>query len=110
MPVACGVRAYPVKLSFYPLLLQIAVEHQLCGIVTLLDHELRALAQGHGVAYGVLIRVFVEHAGAVGPDIRGAHSDLVVQAQLTFGSGPVERKQSVELAKACSHEAPISLE
>ena len=109
-PVARGVRAYPVKLGFYPLLFQIAVQHQLCGIVALLDHELCALAQGHGVADRVLARVLGEHAGAVGPDIRRAHSNLVVQAHLTLGNGPVERKQSVELAKACSHEAPISVE
>src|SRR5215218_9384539 len=110
MPVACRGRAYSVKLGFYSLLLQIAVEHQLCRIVALFDHELCALAQGHGVADRVLARVFGEHPGAVAPDIRVAHSDLVVQTQLTQGYGPVERKQSVELAKACSHESPISVE
>src|SRR3712207_5519578 len=55
-PVARRVRTYPVKLGFYPLLSQVAVEHELCGVVALLDHERRALAQGHGVAGGVADR------------------------------------------------------
>ena len=58
MLVARGASAYPMKLGLYLFLSEVAVEHELCGVVALLDHEPCALAQGHGVAHRVLVRVF----------------------------------------------------
>ena len=54
--------------------------------------------------------VVLGYPGAVGPDIPGVHSYLVVQAQLTLGRHLVEGKQGVQLAKARGHEAPIGVE
>src|SRR5918999_304777 len=76
------------------------------AVVALLDHELGALAQGHGVTD----RVAVEHAGALCPDVRGTHGNLIFQTQRTYRGGPVERNQGVQLAEASGHEAPVGVE
>jgi hypothetical protein len=54
--------------------------------------------------------VVLTYPGAVGPNIPGVRSYLVVQAQLTLWGHLVEDKQGVQLAKARRHEAPISVE
>ena len=54
--------------------------------------------------------VVLSYPGAVGPNIPGVRSYLVVQAQLTLGDHLVEGKQVLQLAKARRHEAPVSVE
>jgi hypothetical protein len=109
-PVLCGSRAYSVQLGLYVSPSQVPVEHNPGGVVALLDHDLGALAQGHGVAHWVLVGVPVQHAGAVGLDVRGENGDLTFEVNLAAGSSLVEGKQNGQLGEAARQKAPVGVE
>jgi hypothetical protein len=92
----CVERAGAVELGPDVVPSQVPVEHLPGRVVALLDQELGALAQGHGVTCGVR----VEDAGAVSLHVGVLHGDLVVGVHLAGGGRPVEGHQDGQLTQA----------